>query len=131
MLRYRRQHGLSGLWPVDEGGRLLGGALLLVWGISLAAQGLGLDQGPLATALRLYWAMPFVVWGLLGFLWHLAQGTSGTMFYLIVAALGAVVEAGALHLAHLDFWTLFFAVVLVGAGLMALRDLLPRRRNLS
>ena len=131
MVRIRRQHGLGDLWPVDEGGRLLGGALLLVWGISLAASGLGLRSGPVATALHLYWAAPFIVWGVLGFLWHLVRGTAGTIFYLVVAALAALVEVDALHVTHLDVWTLFFAVLLVGAGLSALRHVGSRRGHWS
>ena len=121
MVHIRRQYHLSDLWPSDDGGRLLGGALLLVWGLSLAASGLGFNNGPIGTAFQLYWAAPFVVWGVLGFLWHLLRGTSGMIFYLIVAALAALVEVDTLHIAHVAVGTLFAAVLLVGLGLSFLR----------
>ncbi len=126
MVRIRRQSYVSDLWPVDQGGRLLGGALLLVWGLSLAVSGLGIQHGPIATAFQLYWAVPFLAWGLLGFLWHLLRGTAGTMFYLIVAALSALVEVDTLHIAHVEVGTLFAAVLLVGLGLSFLRHLVRR-----
>lgn len=126
MVRIRRRSYLSDFWPVNDGGRLLGGALLLVWGLSLAVQGLGIHHGPIAAAFQLYWAVPFLVWGALGFLWHLVRGTGGTMFYLVVAALAALVEVEALHIAHVEVWTLFVAVLLVGFGLSFLRDLVRR-----
>ncbi len=119
----RRQYYFRDLWPTDEGGRLLGGALLLVWGLSLAVSGLGIQSGPIATAFQLYWPAPFVLWGAFGFLWHLVRGTSGMTFYLIVAALAALVEVDTLHIAHVDVGTLFVAVLLVGFGLSFLRRL--------
>jgi hypothetical protein len=123
MVRIRRESHFSDLWPTDEGGRLLGGALLLVWGLSLAVSGLGIQHGPIAAAFQLYWPLPFVVWGALGFIWHLARGTPGMAFYLIVAALAALVEADTLHVAHVAVGTLFAAVLLVGFGLSFLRHL--------
>ncbi len=125
-VRIRRQSYLSDLWPTDDGGRLLGGALLLVWGLSLAVSGLGIQHGPIAAAFQLYWAVPFLIWGTLGFIWHLVRGTGGTMFYLLVAALAALVEVDNLHIAHVEVWTLFAAVLLVGAGLSFLRHIFRR-----
>lgn len=123
MVRIRGQSNFSDLWPVGDGGRLLGGALLLVWGLSLAASGLGIQHGPIAAALELYWPVPFAIWGVLGFLWHLVRGTSGMVFYLIVAALAALIEVDTLHIAHVDVGTLFAAVLLLGFGLSLLRRL--------
>ena len=119
-MRIRRQP-FSDLWPSDQGGRLLGGALLLVWGLSLAFAGLGLQHSAFASAFQLYWPAPFIIWGLLGFLWHLARGTSGMMFYLLVAALAGLAEVDALRIAHLAVGTLFVAVLLGGLGLDVLR----------
>ena len=119
----RRQPYLSDLWPANDGGRLLGGALLLFWGLSLAASGFGIDHGQLYQTLETYWPAPFIAWGLLGYLWHLVRGTSGTVFYLVVGALAAIVQIDNLHLAHVDVWTLIGAAVLVGLGLNLFRHL--------
>ncbi len=109
------------LWPSDQNGRLLGGALLLVWGLSLALTGLGLQHSAFASAFQLYWPAPFIAWGFLGFLWHLARGTSGMLFHLLVAALAGLVEVDTLRIAHLAVGTLFIAVLLGGLGLGVLR----------
>jgi len=122
------RRSITALWPPEAGGRIIGGLLLLLLGAGLAARGLGIDHGPVANALGLYWPLPFVAWGALGFLWHFIRGTGAMFFYLTVAAVAALVEVQRLHIAHLEVWPLFGAVLLLGFGLSVLREAAHGRR---
>ncbi|MDA8345569.1 MAG: cell wall-active antibiotics response protein LiaF [Thermaerobacter sp.] len=101
--------------------RLLGGLLLLAWGVLLALHGLGLNNLPVGQLIDTWWPAPFAAWGLVELIIGLFRGGRGTFSNLIITVLFGVLLVSNLHVAHIDGWTIFWAVVLLGLGFEVLR----------
>ena len=101
--------------------RLLGGLLLLAWGVLLALHGFGLNSLPVGQLVDTWWPAPFVLWGLIGLVASLFRGGRDLFGNLIVAMLFGVLLVSNLHIAHLQAWTIFWAVVVLGLGFEVLR----------
>lgn len=101
--------------------RLLGGLLLLAWGVVLALHGLGVSHLPVGQLIDTWWPAPFVFWGLSGLLLSFFRGGRGAFTNLIVAVLFGVLLAGNLGVTHIHAWTIFWAILVLGLGFEILR----------
>ncbi len=101
--------------------RLLGGLLLLTWGVLLALHGFGLNAQPVGQLIDKWWPAPFVAWGVVGLIVSLLRGGRQFLGNLVVAVLFGVLLVSNLGVAHVQGWTLFWAVVVTGLGFEILR----------
>ncbi len=101
--------------------RLLGGLLLVTWGVLLALHGFGLSSLPVGQLIDQWWPAPFAAWGLVGLVVSLFRGGRQAFGNLIVTVLFGVLLIGNLNLAHIQGWTIFWAVVVLGLGFEVLR----------
>ena len=70
MKAYRRERQTwSDRAPAGDGLRVAAAGLLLAWGVSLGLSGLGLGHTLAARYFNYYWALPFLLYGLIGLLW--------------------------------------------------------------
>jgi hypothetical protein len=120
-MRAMQSGGDIGFW------QLLIGVGLVVGGIVLAVDGLGLQHTVVGQAVDTYWAGPFVLLGLYGILRGVRSRRTGSFFVFVAVTLAAgAFLVGALHLARINAWTLLWAAVLLTFGLSQLG---PRRRG--
>ncbi len=101
--------------------RALIGYLLLAWGVILAVRGLGLSATEVGQIVQLYWPLPIIAWSLVGLIYRLARGAGGTLVYLLVLLLAALIQLSALHIGHFDAGTIFWAIVVIAFAFEVLR----------
>lgn len=100
------------------GGRLPSGvaaALLLVWGASLALQGLGLGATAAALALNRYWPVLFLAIGVVGMAPRRLWG-AGRSFYAVMVGASLLLLASTILVPGFNVGDLVWAAVIVGAG---------------
>lgn len=105
----------------DGSFRYVLGLVVVLWGVSLALQGLGFHALPLTEWINVYWPVPLMLWGLFGVIERLVKGQSGPGFYVVVLVVSAVIQIGNLHIGHINGWTVFWAVLVLSAGVELLR----------
>lgn len=103
------------------GFRVLVGILLLSWAVSLALQGLGLSHEPVGQLISTWWPAVVALWAMLGLIQQVIRGTRNMTVYLAALLFGALLLASNLKLVHVQAWTIFWAVVVLGFGLSFLR----------
>lgn len=103
------------------GFRLLAGILLLSWGLALAVHGFGLTDMPIGRLIDLWWPFPVALWAVIGLVQQLRRGARHVGLYLLALVLSALVLIANQHLAHIDAWSVFWAVVVLGLGVTLLR----------
>ena len=101
--------------------RVLAGYLLLVWGVILAMQGLGVQHMEAARILNTYWPVPVALWALYGLIDGLATGSGSALVYLLALLIAVILQLDALHIGHLDAWSIFWAVVVIAVAFEVLR----------
>jgi predicted membrane protein len=97
-------------------GRWLFGLALLTWGVGLALNGLGLQHTPVGASFDVYWPLIFVAYGVAGLVMSVVQRGRGLFVHLLIILIAAAFLAEHLHVAHINGWTLFWAIVLLGLG---------------
>lgn len=107
--------------PRMTGFRLLAGILLLSWGLALAVHGFGLSGLPVGRLIDLWWPLPVALWALIELLRQLLRGARRIGMHLLALLLAALALVANLHVAHIQGWTIFWAVVVLGAGFQFLR----------
>ncbi len=98
-------------------------ALLLVWGASLALQGLGLGATVAAQVLNRDWPVLFLAIGVVGLIPRRLWG-AGRSFYALLIAGSLLLLASTISVPGLNVGDLIWAAVIVGAGVW----LVARRR---
>lgn len=97
--------------------------LLLVWGASLALQGLGLGATVAAEWLNRYWPVLFLAIGVVGIVPRRLLGV-GRSFYALMVGGSLLLLAGSVSVPGFNVGDLVWAAVVVGAGVW----LVARRR---
>ncbi len=90
-------------------------ALLLVWGASLALQGLGLGATVEAEWLSRYWPVPFLALGIVGMVPRRLLGV-GRSFYAVMAGVSLLLLARSVSVPGVNVGDLVWAALVVGAG---------------
>lgn len=113
-MNYGRQMG-------DVSFRYVLGLVVVLWGVSLALQGLGFHALPLAHWINVYWPVPLMLWGLFGIVERLVKGYGGPGVYVVVLVVSAVIQISNLHIGHVNGWTVLWAALVLAAGVEMLR----------
>ncbi len=101
--------------------RALIGYLLLAWGVILAMRGLGISTTEVGQIVQTYWPVPIMAWAAVGLIYRLVTGSGGSLVYLLVLLLAALLQLNYLHIGHFDAGTIFWAIVVIAFAFEVLR----------